>query len=534
MVQEPTRCQPPVAVEASTVQRCCGNPQKEHLPHPPISHISGKSSLLVDGAHWAISAGTASGIEDNRAASRHKLFPSARLYLQTLCQLGCQVGHNAPMKESEGTASEGDSTAATNPSAAAQNTPSTGDTDHPTEVVLTTGRGVSEQASTRSPIWVAFEPKWLRRSVIAIVLILIATQMGLWVFHATANFLFLLLLAWLFGIALEPIVGFLARRGIRRGMGTGIAMLVFLIAGVVFLYVFGGLLLAQMSQLIASLPNLIDQAADWASETFQRDIDPNAIAEQLNISTSQMTAWASNLAGGVFGILSTTLGLVFQLFTLLLFAFYFSADGPRLRRTVASWLPPQRQRVFATVWDITVQKTGAFVVSRLLLAALSAFFMSIFLLVIGVPYWLPLGLFTGVVSQFIPTIGTYLGILLPALVAVFNDPVDVVWIVIFGTVYQQVENYFLSPRISAATLDIHPAIAFGSVIVGAALFGAMGAIIAIPIAAAITAILDTYGQRHELIPELADTDPKFKSRQEKRQAAQSLPTSDYERLSDLP
>ena len=79
-----------------------------------------------------------------------------------------------------------------------------------------------------------------------------------------------------------------------------------------------------------------------------------------------------------------------------------------------------------TVWDITVQKTGAFVVSRLLLAPLSAFFMSIFLWLIDVPYWLPLGLFTGVVSQFIPTIGTYLGIALPRLVAVFNDPLDVV------------------------------------------------------------------------------------------------------------
>ena len=76
-------------------------------------------------------------------------------------------------------------------------------------------------------------------------------------------------------------------------------------------------------------------------------------------------------------------------------------------------------------------------------------------------------------------------------------------IIIFGTVYQQIENYFFSPRISSATLDIHPAIAFGSVIVGAALFGAIGAIIAIPLAAAITAIVETYGRRYELIPELA-------------------------------
>ena len=419
-----------------------------------------------------------------------------------------------------------DSTSPPSPSVAAAKEAAEEAAKSPTQVdsdAAQLGRGTS-------PLyWVAFDPKWLRRSVIAIILLYILFRVADWIFIATANFLFLLLLAWLFGIALEPIVGFFARRGMKRGLATGIAMLSFFLAAAVFLAAFGGLLLAQLSQLVTTIPTLIDQAADWASATFQRDIDPKAIAEQFNITSAQAGKWASNLAGGVFGVLTTTLGLVFQLFTMLLFAFYFSADGPRLRRTIASWLPTQRQQVFATIWDITVQKTGAFVVSRLLLALLAAVFMSGFLLLIGVPYWLPLGLFTGVVSQFIPTIGTYLGILLPALVAVFNDPLDVVWIVIFGTVYQQIENYFFSPRISAATLDIHPAIAFGSVIVGAALFGPIGAIIAIPLAAAITAIVDTYGRRYQLIPELAESGGSNK-RKARRKEADKLPVDDYERL----
>ncbi len=345
---------------------------------------------------------------------------------------------------------------------------------------------------------VAFDPGRLRRSVLLILGLLVVFAIGFWVFERIASFLFLLLIGWLFGVALEPIVGWLSRRGVRRGAATGIAMITFGLLAVVFTATFGGLLVAQLSQLIQEIPSIIDRAADWASRTFERDIDPEAIAKQFNISTSQLTSWATNVAGGVFGVLTTTVGLVFQMFTMLLFAFYFSADGPRLRRTIASWLPTGRQQVFATVWDITVQKTGAFVVSRLLLALIAAFFMSLFLLVIGVPYWLPLGLFSGIVSQFIPTVGTYLGIMLPMLVAVFNDPLDAVWILIFGTVYQQLENYLLAPKISAATLDIHPAVAFASVIVGASLGGAMGAIIAIPIAAAITSIVTTYGRRYEL------------------------------------
>ena len=387
----------------------------------------------------------------------------------------------------------------------------------------------SEPGSSTPLMWVAFDPKWIRRTIAAAFALFVLLDVVLWLFSRTSNFLLLLVIAWLLGVALEPIVGWLARRGMKRGMATSIAMLSFVITALIFMATFGGLLVQQLAQLLAEVPTLIDEAADWASRTFETDIDPQAIAKQFNISTSQIAGWAANVTGGVLGVLSTTVGLVFQGFTMLLFAFYFSADGPRLRRTIASWLPTKQQAVFATVWDITVQKTGAFVVSRLLLALIAAFFMSIFLLVIGVPYWLPLGLFTGIVSQFIPTIGTYLGILLPCLVAVFNDPLDVVWIIAFGTLYQQIENYFFSPRISAATLDIHPAIAFGSVIVGAALIGAIGAIIAIPIAAAITAIVETYGHRYQLIPELAAQDEaKQKKRRARKAGADALPVDEYE------
>ena len=99
-------------------------------------------------------------------------------------------------------------------------------------------------------------------------------------------------------------------------------------------------------------------------------------------------------------------------------------------------------------------------------------------------------------------VATYIGVLIPMLVAAFEDPLNMLWIAIFATVYQQFENYILSPRISRRTMQIHPAVAFASVIVFANLLGAMGALIAIPLAAAIVAIVDTYGHRYELIPEL--------------------------------
>ena len=143
-------------------------------------------------------------------------------------------------------------------------------------------------------------------------------------------------------------------------------------------------------------------------------------------------------------------------------------------------------------------------VSKVIMALASATAHSIFFAAIGLPYWLPLGLITGITSQFIPTIGTYLGIMIPLLFAAFTHPIDALFIAIFATVYQQFENYLLSPRLSKITMDIHPAIAFGSVIIFANLFGAIGAIVSIPLAAALVSIFNTYGMRYELIPELRE------------------------------
>jgi len=254
--------------------------------------------------------------------------------------------------------------------------------------------------------------------------------------------------------------------------------------------------------LIGQLPSTITQLTTWANDTFHLTLDAGKILDQLQVSPSQIAGLASNLAGGVFGALGLIFGALFDALTVIVFAFYFSADGPRLRRAIGSWLPLKSQQVFVTVWDIAVTKTGGFVVSKVVLATMSAFFHAAFFAIIGVPYWLPMGIFAGVVSQFIPTIGTYIGVAIPALFAAFTDPIDVVWIIVFATIYQNIESYVFTPRVSRATMDIHPAIALGSVFVGIALFGPIGALIGIPLAAAVLAVIETYGQRHALTDEL--------------------------------
>ena len=341
--------------------------------------------------------------------------------------------------------------------------------------------------------------KWVFRTLIFFTA---AALLGLWVFQQNVKFILLLMLALLFAIAMEPAVSALAKRGWKRGAATGVVMLGLVLMASAFVALFGGVLFSQASSLISDLPSLVTNLTEWVSKTFNQDINPDTLIKELNIQPTQVAGWAGNFAGGFVGIITSIVGGLFQVLTLLLFSFYLAADAPRLRRTIGSMMSPSAQHVLVTTWDITVKKTGGFVISKLLMALASATAHSLFFAAIGLPYWLPLGLITGITSQFIPTVGTYIGILIPVLFAAFSEPISAVYIIIFALIYQQFENYLLSPRLSQLTMDIHPAVAFGSVIVFANLFGAVGAIVSVPIAAAMVALLDTYGKRYELIPEL--------------------------------
>ena len=354
----------------------------------------------------------------------------------------------------------------------------------------------------------SINPRFIQKSIITILTLVVALQLVQWAFSKSRDFLFLLLLAWLLGIAISPVVDILTKRGLKRGLSTFLVLLTLI--GLIFAFIasFGQLLGSQLASLITQIPTLIEGFVGWLNTSFNLKLDATSIEQSLNISNSQIANFAQDIAGGIFGVVSSIFTFIFNIFTLLLFAFYFAADAPRIKRTIGSWLPTKQQVIFTTVWQVATDKTGGFVISRVILAALNSVFTSAFLLLLDVPYWLPLGLFTGLISQFVPTIGTYLGGVIPTIVAVVNDPKDGLFVIIFISVYQQIENYLFAPRISSLTMDIHPAVAFASVIIFAGFFGAIGALIGIPIAAAIISIVQTYGKRYELIPELHKIETK--------------------------
>ena len=344
---------------------------------------------------------------------------------------------------------------------------------------------------------------WRRIFILALALFAVY-QFGLSLLQVLAPFLMLLLLAWLISIAMEPPVAWFEKRGYRRGLGAGLVLLGLVIFGLVFSGTFGGLMFGQLAAAVAAAPTVAVSIIDWLNGTFDLGLDANQVLASANLDTTSLTPVVSEIAGGLLGLLGSLFTGIFDFLTILVFAFYLSAEAPRAKRTIASWLKPDKQKIFITVWEIAVHKTGGFVVSRVVLASISAVAHTVFFWAIGIPFWLPMGIFAGITAQFVPTVGTYLGIAIPAVFSLTSQPIDALWILVFATIYQQIENYVLGPRVSRATMDMHPAIALASVFVGTALFGPIGALIGIPLMAGVISVVETYGKRHELISEIED------------------------------
>jgi predicted PurR-regulated permease PerM len=341
-------------------------------------------------------------------------------------------------------------------------------------------------------------PPWLRRAIVFLLLGAGALYIAFWLVERLRSLIVMLLVSVFLAFAMEPAANYLARRGWRRGLATA-TVFAFLIGVVVVLVTaFGSLFVDQVSQLIDAIPGYARQLADFLNDRLGTDLQGSELASQLQ-SSEGTRSFVTGVAAAAVGLSTTLVGQVLQCFTVGLFTFYLVADGPRLRRTICSVLPPDRQELAMRIWELATESTGGYVYSRALLASVSATATTLFLALVQVPYPLALGIWVGLVSQFVPSIGTYLAGALPVLIALFHDPVDAVWVLVFITLYQQFENLVLSPRITARTMSLHPAVAFGAVIAGGAVLGPIGALLALPAAASIQALISLYAHRYEVV-----------------------------------
>ncbi len=343
-----------------------------------------------------------------------------------------------------------------------------------------------------------------RRRTLAVVGVLLGVAVLGFVLWRGSTLVFYLVMSWFVALAMEPAVGRLSR-WMPRAAATAAVMVSLFLGVTAFLWAFGSLLVDQLTALVTAVPGITTDVLDQVNRTTGSSYTFDNLLEQAGLSTADLTGYAQDVAFGVLGLVSAVLGAAFGLFVVAFFVFYVSVGMPRLRGWLASRMPPRVQVPFLTAWDLTKVKVGGYIAARVVLATINALASGVAFFLLDLPYWLPLALWTGLVAQFIPNIGTYISIALPVLVGLTSgDPLLGVWVLAWGIAYQQVENITIEPRISARAVDVHPAFSFGSALLGAQLFGLPGALMGVPFAATTMAMFEIYQRRYEVTEETED------------------------------
>ncbi|WP_419924636.1 AI-2E family transporter [Candidatus Poriferisocius sp.] len=348
-------------------------------------------------------------------------------------------------------------------------------------------------------------PPWLFRAIMAGAAALGGLYVLGWLIAELKTLLVIVLVSFFASFALEPAVNRMERGGIRRGLGTGMMFLFLLIALGLFLWAIGTVLADQIGEFADDAPGYINDIEDWVEDAFDIEIDAQGLLDEFQ-EGGAVANLATRLADNLVNLGATVLQVLFQILTIVLFTFYLVAEGPKLRRNICSLLPPERQRLVLSIWNLAIDKTGGYIYSRLILAAISFLVHWLVFWLVGAPFPVPMAMWVGLVSQFVPVIGTYIAGALPVLIGLLDSPSVGLAILIGIAVYQQVENYLLQPKVTAHTMEIHVTVAFGSVIAGSLLLGAVGAVLALPAAATVQAFMSSYLDRVDVVQELEDAE----------------------------
>jgi predicted PurR-regulated permease PerM len=342
-------------------------------------------------------------------------------------------------------------------------------------------------------------PRWVVPAVVVFWVGFLATFVVRF-FWGRLHGLFLLIAISVFlALAIEPGVNRLARRGWRRGTATALLLFGTLLAFLVFIVAIGTLVFSQVADLLENSETYITDTVNTINDTFGTNLEAAEVIADFNDPNGPVQQFIRDQQDEVVDLSVTALGVMLQILTVLLFTFYLVADGPKMRRAICSRLTPARQERVLAIWELAGNKTGGYLYSRALLALISALFHWIVFQSLGTAAPVALAVWVGVVSQFLPVVGTYLAGALPVLITFLDSPFKAAVVLIAIVFYQQVENYLFSPRITARTMEVHPALAFGAALGGIALLGAIGAILALPAAAMAQAIISETGDRHQVI-----------------------------------
>ena len=278
------------------------------------------------------------------------------------------------------------------------------------------------------------------------------------------------------------------RPDLSRGIAIGI---IFLVA----LAVLGGILAAvipptiqQSREFIADFPAFFREAREtvegWIAR-YEHLIPPEArdIAEEALAGAGNILGQAAkNLISRTWGVVSGSFALFLGIATAPVLIFYMMKDSGQVKSSLCAPFPAGVRRHLQEILDIADRTVGAYIRGQLTLGLIVGVFVTVGLLLIGVPFAFILGIVAGL-TELIPIIGPWIGGAAGVLVTLATAPDKVLWVVLLYLVVQLLENTLLVPRVQGNTLKLHPIAVIMVITIGSQYFGLWGVILGPPLVA---------------------------------------------------
>jgi predicted PurR-regulated permease PerM len=344
-------------------------------------------------------------------------------------------------------------------------------------------------------------------AVLRVVLVVVAVVLTLVLMYLLRQPLTWIFIAAFIAVALSGPVNFLSRR-MRRGFAIALVYLGLILTPFVLIGLLVPPIVTQANNLVQNLPEYAEDLTNFVNDNdrlrqLQEDYD---ITGKLEEQAQELPARLGDAAGVLSDIGLGIVNSIFAAVTILVLSIFMMGSGRRFLDSWARRYPPEREAWMRRLFERIGNAIGNYVAGALLQATVAGVTSWIVLMVLGIPYALPLAVIIFLLD-LVPLVGATLGAIVVGVVTLFSDfPIDTIVWAVFAIIYQQVENNVIQPRIQAKAVQLDPLVVLISVLFGSALFGVLGALLAIPVAAAIQITVREYTAQRRTVGEAPEAE----------------------------
>lgn len=305
------------------------------------------------------------------------------------------------------------------------------------------------------------------------------------VFTTVAGVLVQILVAFFIAAGLNPSVTFFERRGLKRVWAVTVVITLVLVALALFFVAFVPVITDQVTRITSNAPTWLDSLQ--SNRHIQKLDDDYHIIDKIKSYVTKGD-FASNIFGGALGVGLAVLGALFNAFVIFVLTLYFLAGLDTIKAAFYRLAPASRRDRVSKLGDQVIRGVGGYVSGAFIVALCAGVSTAIFLFIVGMGQYAIALAFVVFLLDVIPMIGATIGAVIVSAIGVATDPKIGIACVIFYIVYQQVENYLIYPRVMSRSVDIPGSLTVIAALAGASLLGVVGALLAIPTAAALLLI----------------------------------------------